>query len=211
MRFFIADFETNNFSYKATGLTEAQAVNELGAALAREAIEHSADDIYVTSWELGRAYRDFTDISEGASAFGKIRRTMLNWDDPGLGQLSPAAVTEQWEQGFGELAIFRDANNHCRVPGGYKTASGYALGGWVNRQRNAYNKNQLTPDRIQRLGDLGFVWDAHAEKWEQGFSELTIFKDEHSHCLVPATYKTLSRLLEMLAIPRLFAYFVLEV
>ena len=85
MRFFIADFETNKFSYKATGLTEEQATSELGVALAREAIEHSADDIYVTSWELGRAYRDFTDISEGAPAPAKIRRTMLNWDDPGLG------------------------------------------------------------------------------------------------------------------------------
>ena len=144
MRFFVAEFETNKFSYKATGLTEEQATSELGVALAREAIEHSADDIYVTSWELGRAYRDFTDISEGAPAPAKIRRTMLNWDDPGLG----------------ELAIFRDANNHCRVPGGYKTASGFGLGSWVSKQRKAYNKNQLTPERIRRLDELGFVWTA---------------------------------------------------
>lgn len=66
MRFFIAEFETRKFSYKSTGLTEEQAVNELGAALLRESITHSADDISVTSWELGRAYRDYTDISGGA-------------------------------------------------------------------------------------------------------------------------------------------------
>ena len=110
----------------------------------------------------------------------------------GLGQLSPAAVTEQWEQGFGELAIFRGANNHCRVSALYKTASGFALGPWVSRQRVGFNKDQLTPERIQRLGDLGFLWDAHAEKWEQGFSELAIFRDTNNHCLVPATYKTAS-------------------
>ena len=84
MRFYTAEFETRKFSYKSTGLTEAQAVNELGAALLRESITHSADDISVTSWELGRAYRDYTDISEGAPDSAKIKRAMVNWDDPDL-------------------------------------------------------------------------------------------------------------------------------
>lgn len=39
-----------------------------------------------------------------------------------------------------------------------ETASDFKLGSWVANQRGAYNNNQLTPDRIQRLDDLGFVW-----------------------------------------------------
>ncbi len=93
MRFFIAEFETRKFTYKSTGLTEEQVVNELGAALLRESITHSADDISVTSWELGRAYRDYTDISEGAPDSAKIKRTMVNWDDADL--CGEAGVLEQ--------------------------------------------------------------------------------------------------------------------
>jgi len=99
-------------------------------------------------------------------------------------------LTEQWEQGFRELASFKVANNHCRVPQSCKTASGFTLGNWVSQQIRFYNKGQLTPERLKRLDDLGFVWDA--QKWEQGFSELTIFKDEHLHCLVHAHHKTAS-------------------
>ena len=76
----------------------------------------------------------------------------------GLGQLSPAAVTEQWEQGFSELATFKTENKHCRVSISHKTTSGFGLGIWVRTQRAAYTKDQLTPERIQRLGDLGFIW-----------------------------------------------------
>ena len=97
-------------------------------------------------------------------------------------------LTEQWEQGFRELAKFKDANSHCRVPKGYKTASGFSLGRWVGSQR--MKKDQLIPERIQRLDELGFVWGVLSEQWEQGFSELTIYKDENNHCRVPSIYKT---------------------
>ena len=76
----------------------------------------------------------------------------------GLGQLSPAAVTEQWEQGFKELATYKAENNHCRVHAHHTTTCDFNLGQWVSKQRAAYRKDKLTPERIQRLGDLGFVW-----------------------------------------------------
>lgn len=32
------------------------------------------------------------------------------------------------------------------------------LGTWAGTKRTAYNSNQLTPDRIKRLEDIGFEW-----------------------------------------------------
>ena len=101
-------------------------------------------------------------------------------------------LTEQWEQGFRELASFKVANNHCRVPQSCKTASGFTLGNWVSQQIRFYNKGQLTPERLKRLDDLGFVWDPIGAQWEQGFSELANYKDANNHCLVPKRYKAAS-------------------
>lgn len=97
---------------------------------------------------------------------------------------------EQWEHGIKELAVFKDANNHCRVPGAYKTASGFKLGSWVSTQRRT--NNQLTPERVQRLDALGFIWDTYAKAWEVGINELAYFKDKNNHCSVPKRYKTAS-------------------
>ena len=101
-------------------------------------------------------------------------------------------LTEQWERGFSELTIFKNSNNACRVYAQDKTPTGFALGVWVSTQRTAYKKGQLTPERIQRLEALGFIWDRLAERWEKGFSELATYKRGYQDCLVPATYKTAS-------------------
>ena len=39
---------------------------------------------------------------------------------------------------------------------------------------------------------LGFVWDALAERWEEGFRALQGFKTEYGHCRVPAGHITIS-------------------
>ena len=41
---------------------------------------------------------------------------------------------------------------------------------WVSNQRNV--KDQILPERKQRLDDLGFVWNTISEKWEEGFAAL---------------------------------------
>ena len=100
------------------------------------------------------------------------------------------STTASWEFLLGLLEVYKEEFGDCLVPNGYKTTSGYALEKWVGRQRTAYKKGQLTPERIQRLDDLGFVWDPFAEQWERGFSELADFKDVNNHCRVPLRYKT---------------------
>jgi superfamily II DNA or RNA helicase len=94
--------------------------------------------------------------------------------------------TEQWEEGFGALSAFKEQHGHCRVPRGHKT-NGYKLGIWVGTQR--MQEDQLSPDRKQRLDELGFIWDPHTEQWEEGFSALSTFKEQHGHCRVPVIHK----------------------
>ena len=64
---------------------------------------------------------------------------------------------EQWERAFSALQKFHTREGHGRVPASHKE-HGLSLGGWVSWQRS--NKKRLTPDRLKRLNDLGFVWKA---------------------------------------------------
>ena len=94
--------------------------------------------------------------------------------------------------GSGILELYAgyvEENGHARVPKRYKTKDGYALGGWVSTQRA--NKDNLTPERVSRLESLsGWVWDALAADWEEGFSNLSRYVEAMGHARVPQRYKT---------------------
>jgi superfamily II DNA or RNA helicase len=95
-------------------------------------------------------------------------------------------LTEMWEEGFIKLLQFKELEGHCRVPHKRKL-EGFNLGNWVGTQRAV--KDSLPPERKQRLDDIGFIWDPHAEAWEEGFSNLLQFKETEGHCRVARSIK----------------------
>ena len=60
-----------------------------------------------------------------------------------------------WEEGFKHLVAYKDEFGGFLVQAKY-TCDGYRLGAWVNTQRT--KKGKLSPERVKRLDDLGFVW-----------------------------------------------------
>ena len=94
------------------------------------------------------------------------------------------AISELWEKNFSALKKFREREGHCRVP---KTANGdvdgMKIGIWVSTQRE--RKKHLSPDRLERLNNLGFVWDPFSELWEAGFKALLKFYSREGHCVIP--------------------------
>jgi hypothetical protein len=93
-----------------------------------------------------------------------------------------------WEQGFRHLKAFTDNRGHCIVARDYVTNDGYKLGVWVSIQRKTRFK--MSDEHVQRLNELGFVWDPLLKQWEDGFNHLKRFVKKEGHCLVPAKYKT---------------------
>jgi superfamily II DNA or RNA helicase len=94
--------------------------------------------------------------------------------------------TAAWEEGFSKLLQFKTDKGHCKVPRGFKLAD-FNLGNWVKVQR--FTKETMPAERRQRLDDIGFVWDPYADQWEEGFSNLSAFKEIEGHCRVPVGYK----------------------
>jgi hypothetical protein len=95
-------------------------------------------------------------------------------------------LAEAWEEGFNKLLQFKEQEGHCRVASRFKLNE-FNLGAWVGTQRKA--KDSMSPERKQRLDDIGFIWDPFAEAWEEGFNKLLQFKELEGHCRVAQGFK----------------------
>eukprot|EP00980_Cylindrotheca_fusiformis_P013116 scaffold3296_cov112-Cylindrotheca_fusiformis.AAC.3 len=95
---------------------------------------------------------------------------------------------KKWNELFNLLAAFKEEHGHCRVPQHYKP--NIYLSQWVKRQRY-YRKHRpglISERRVQKLDQLGFVWDAQEDFWNTRFEELKTYKHMHGHCNVPCKY-----------------------
>mgnify|MGYP004500090267 FL=1 len=61
---------------------------------------------------------------------------------------------------------YRNSKGNLRVPVNYKTKDGYCLGDWIRRMRDCYARHdpKLTPERIEKLNELGMVWELDLRK-----------------------------------------------
>jgi hypothetical protein len=120
-----------------------------------------------------------------------------------------------WNAMFHRLDNFRKKYNTTLVP--QKFAEDRPLANWVKHQRTMYGKyvsnidhtenanddmlwsiayelqsriisNQTHFDRMKKLTDLGFVWDAHELEWMEMYKRLLDYKKLHNSTLVPLNY-----------------------
>ena len=65
-----------------------------------------------------------------------------------------------WETRFDELVQYKAEHGDCNVP-----QSRGKLGTWVSKQRQQYNNDKLSQDRIDRLNGIGFNWTSPRAKF----------------------------------------------
>jgi hypothetical protein len=97
---------------------------------------------------------------------------------------------DDWNEAYRKLAAFKDREGHSRVPQKH-WEDGIKLGSWVSDQRKS--KHSLSSEKSQMLEELGFVWDAFADAWEQWFELLQGFHAREGHCNVPQHHRESGR------------------
>jgi hypothetical protein len=102
-----------------------------------------------------------------------------------IGQRKRLLAEKAWNRGVAALLAFREREGHCDVPRHHKE-NGYRLGQWVAVQR--YTQNDLVSRRKAQLEEIGFVWSARDQWWEEAFAALKAFKAREGHCYVPAAH-----------------------
>jgi hypothetical protein len=91
-----------------------------------------------------------------------------------------------WEEGFKHLATYRDVHGDCLVQQKLRTED-FNLGSWVNTQRRL--KESLSNNQLNRLNDLGFIWDSRDLAWHEGCKYLCAYQSAQGDCLVPMNYE----------------------
>lgn len=87
---------------------------------------------------------------------------------------------EQWEEGFSQLVRYVNREKNARVPSSWRAPGGYRLGWWVTWQRELHGKGELDAEREQRLCAMPhWTWDVKADQWEEGFSKLLEYAEQH--------------------------------
>jgi len=126
-----------------------------------------------------------------------------NGDEHHVGIENPTGnkLIAKWNLRYGELIEFKGKQGNCLVPHGY--GPNKQLGWWVGAQRQQYRLlrqgrySPMTPERIAKLEEIGFVWDAshlspnqpNSVNWHQRYSELIEYKQKHGDCDVPQLYQ----------------------
>jgi superfamily II DNA or RNA helicase len=91
----------------------------------------------------------------------------------------------RWHQRFGDLAVPTTATA-LPEPGG--RTSDFPLGRWVTDMRAAHARGDLLPSRIQKLEELGIVWNAHEAAWDANLAAATAWAEANGVGLAaPAT------------------------
>ena len=99
----------------------------------------------------------------------------------------------KWSHRFKELLDFHKMYGHAAVPHTYPANP--QLARWVKRQRRQYKlmkersqASTMTPERLNLLNDLGFIWDSHNVNWNEKWHALMQFKKQYGNANVPSNY-----------------------
>ncbi len=104
----------------------------------------------------------------------KLNRLGIDWNP----------IESQWNERFEELMAFQKKEGHCRVSKNTRNIS-QSFGRWVDKQRGERKRGNLHKDKIERLDDLGFVWDLHEAFWNEMYEVLKVYHKNEGHCVVP--------------------------
>jgi predicted NUDIX family phosphoesterase len=97
---------------------------------------------------------------------------------------------EAFQTNLAHLAAYRGKHGHINVKQTEATEAGSALGTWLNKQRMAYKKGSLSPERAAALEDLGVIWDPLEEAFQTNLGHLAEYRDKHGHTNVPNGWVT---------------------
>lgn len=132
-------------------------------------------------WTENPAFASWVGTQRSARVKGKLtkereaRLTALGFDWN--------TIISAWEYNFHTLEEYKKKYGDCNVP--WDWTENPSLGVWIVTQRRARVTGKLSKENVDRLSELGFVWEPLTSVWEKNFHDLEQYKKTHGDCNVP--------------------------
>lgn len=100
-------------------------------------------------------------------------------------------LSSAWETYYIAARQWYLEHGNLKIPKSYITPTGLTLGSWIMTQRRVRAGSvpgALTEEKIQKLDDIGMIWDMGSQRWNEGLEELRIYYNEHGNVDVTAKY-----------------------
>ncbi|MCD8348973.1 MAG: Helicase associated domain protein [Lachnospiraceae bacterium] len=111
-----------------------------------------------------------------------------------IGMIWEAAADTKWERNYAAAKRYREKYGDLNAPAKYVDEEGVALGAWLSDIRALKNAGghqiSLSSERIQKLNDLGMVWDVLDYYWERNYAAAYQYYLEHRNLDVPPGFVT---------------------
>lgn len=95
-----------------------------------------------------------------------------------------------WERGCQAAQRYRAKHGDLMVPVRYQTEDGLCLGEWIVYNRQRRQAGMMAEDRVDRLQNLGMVWDTAAAQWQHNYHAAVRYYLAQGDLEVPVKYVT---------------------
>lgn len=96
-----------------------------------------------------------------------------------------------WDTYYEAAKQWYEENGNLKIPKSYVTGAGLTLGAWINTQRRVKSGNisgNLTWEKIQKLNDIGMIWDVTDSSWQEVLEELKCYRNTYGNLDIKAKY-----------------------
>jgi hypothetical protein len=139
----------------------------------RSSIENNEElDTALSTWEKEQR-RNYKNKKISAEKIKQLESFGFSWDPK----------NDHWDLMYDVLLDFKRKTGHSLVP--FRFSENPSLGIWVSEQRKSYKNHTLSLDRMNKLENIGFIWEVNEIVWIDMFHLLILYHYKHGHCLVP--------------------------
>lgn len=104
-----------------------------------------------------------------------------------------ANLSSAWDTYYTAARQWYQEKGNLRIPKSYVTSTGLTLGSWIQTQRRVYSgavAGGLTEEKVRKLNEIGMIWDARDQSWNNALAELQTYFNEHGNLDIKARYET---------------------
>ena len=104
-----------------------------------------------------------------------------------------ANLSSAWDTYYTAARQWYQEKGNLRIPKSYVTSTGLTLGSWIQTQRRVYSgavTGGLTEGKARKLNEIGMIWDARDQSWNNALAKLQTYFNEHGNLDIKARYET---------------------